>query len=67
MTLTSSTRSTPGRFSKSQVALISWMWWLNRCNRYPFMGSTFLLGKTSPTCSLLSMKTWKMELIITAR
>ena len=60
MNLTSSTRtlmpSTPIRCSKSQIALISWMWWL----------ALVLFGKTSPSCSLLSMKACKEELLINA-
>ena len=43
------------------------MWWLTRCCRYPFMGITFLLGKTFPSCSLLSVKACKEELLIMTR
>ena len=58
----------PSRCSKRQVTLISWMWWLTRCCRYPFMGFTFLLCKTSSLyCSLLVMKDCQEELLIMAR
>ena len=69
MTLTSSTRTLmpyfPSRIYKRQVALISWVWWLTRCCRNLSMGFNFLLHKTSPSCSLLSMKACKVGFIIT--
>ena len=71
MTLTSSTwtmmPSTPSRCFYRQVTLISWMWWLTRCSRNLSMGFASLLGKTSPSCSLLSMKACKVELLTTAK
>jgi len=69
MTLTSSTRTLmpyfPSRIYKRQVTLISWVWWLTRCCRNLSMGFNFLLCKTFPSCSLLSMKDCKVGLIIT--